>query len=370
MGRFLVHKRNQVVAGELAPRTMGEYFEEVTRFVEFMKLGTPASGLRPEHFSAYMQHLVRQRKLGRHARKRVRAYVNCLLHFGSKNGWYAMPPTGIDWIAPATDVESMRVARARAGVEDHSDRIVTGTEARRLLKRASPTFRALILLGLNCGLGPADLARLRWKMFNLGSGRMIYPRHKTGVMRVGYLWKSTRKALRRLRTLKYNRLALERDGDRALVFVTRENRPLYREVEVFKEIVVDGQLVRKLAGVRVENAVSNTFGRMCRDLSLQGVSFYRLRHTFRTLGARARDREALDAMTGHKDRSTAGVYQHETVSWTRVKRVALRVRRSLWPASASRSAGIGREQSPASAPGPVVCVEPAAPFSRRKGIVR
>ena len=51
-------------------------------------------------------------------------------------------------------------------VTDNSERIVTGEELDKLLDRANPTFKAMTLLGVNCGLGPADIGRLRWNMIN------------------------------------------------------------------------------------------------------------------------------------------------------------------------------------------------------------
>jgi len=36
-------------------------------------------------------------------------------------------------------------------------------------------------------------------------------------------------------------------------------------------------------------------------MGLKGVTFYRLRHSFKTLGKNARDRESLDLMMGHRD---------------------------------------------------------------------
>jgi len=278
-----------------------------------------------------MRRLVDERKLGRHSRKRVRAYVTAFLNFGAKNGWYVMPGSGADWIAPATDPDSIRQAKARAGVKDFSDRILTGEEIDALLERSTPNFRAMILLGINCGLGPADIGRLRWNMFDLERRRLRFPRPKTGVMRLGYLWKCTRDALNHVRMLKHSRQALECEGDSGLVFVTRNGLPFYRETEIQADVEIDGKKIRKVIGVKVHKPILCTFGRMVRELKLEGVSFYRLRHTFKTLGKKARDCEVLDLMMGHKDTSTGKVYDHEQVGWQRVRRVARIVYRQLWP---------------------------------------
>jgi integrase len=331
MARFLAFKREKVTSGELSLATLDGYLKEVRVFVAFQKPGTPAAGLRPEHFSAYMRHLVETRKLGRFARKRVVTYLNTFLRYGAKNGWTTMPNGGVDWVAPATDPDSMRLARARAGAADHSDRVVNGAEVDKLLARAQPAFRAMILLGVNCGLGPADLGRLRWDMIDLGKRRLRFPRPKTGVPRVGFLWKKTVEALRRVRTLRHNRRALAREGEASLVFITRKGLPYYREAEVHAVVDVDGRRVKKLVGVKIDNPVLRTFRRMARELDLDGVSFYRLRHTFRTLGKRARDREALDLMMGHKDASIGRVYEHGFIGWRRIRRVSRVVHRRLWP---------------------------------------
>lgn len=353
MARFLAHKRAKVGSGELSKTTLGDYLSEIPTFVSFCKPGTPAGGLKPEHFSAYMAHLVNDRKLGRLARKRVRAYVTAFLRFGARNGWMLMPNTGSDWAAPATDPDAMRQARLREGLPDFSTRILTGEEVDELLARANPTFRAMILLGVNCGLGPADLGRLRWHMIDLERRRLTFPRPKTGVMRVGFLWKRTREALTRVRSLKRNRQAIQMDGDAAMVFITRKGRPYYREREVHKEIEVAGSTVKKLFGIAVDNAISITFGRMARELKLDGVTFYRLRHSMKTLGKRARDREALDLMMGHKDTSTGEVYDHEAVGWDRVRRVANVVKRRLWRPPACDGSVRRSKEIPTTSPKPL-----------------
>lgn len=161
MARFLVHKHNQSRSGDLSKLTLGGYLRKVKWFVEFLKPGTPVAGLKPEHFTTYMEHLIEVRQLGRFARKRVRTYLSTFLRYGAKNGWYTMPNTGTDCVSPATDPDSMRLARARARVKDNSNRVLIGEEIDKLLERSQPAFKAMILLGVNCGLGPADIGRLR-----------------------------------------------------------------------------------------------------------------------------------------------------------------------------------------------------------------
>lgn len=331
MARFLTFKRDKVKAGELSLTTLEGYLREIQRFVSFQKAGAPASGLRPEHFSAFMKHMVEVRKLGRFARKRVVTYINTFLRYGAKNGWITMPNAGVDWVAPATDPDSMRVARARAGVRDNSDRIVTGEEIGKLLSCGQPTFRAMVLLGINCGLGVADLGRIRWNMIDLESRHLCFPRGKTGTRRVGFLWKKTIQALHRVRNLKHNRIALAHDGESSLVFVTRHGQSYYRETEAYAEVEIHGNKVKKLVGVKVDAPLLLTFRRKVRTLKLSGLSFYRLRHTFKTLGKQSKDREALNLMMGHRDNSVSGIYDHEEIAWSRIKRVARVVYRRLWP---------------------------------------
>jgi hypothetical protein len=101
---------------------------------------------------------------------------------------------------------------------------------------------------------------------------------------------------------------------------------MYRE----REVVKDGVSV----GVRVNNAISITVSRYASELELEGVTHYRLRHTFKTIGKKAKDRDALNLMMGHREGTTGEVYDHEDIEFARIKRVALVVRRHLWPMGA------------------------------------
>ena len=329
MGRFLESRRTAMVAGELSLRTYGDYVCETQAFTDTIGTGAVVAAMKPAHFAAYAKHLIEKRKLGRHARKRVIAYIKAMFNWGAGNGLYPHPTYGNDFVAPDTRPDAIRQAKAREGKKDHSKRVVTGDEVKKLLAAASRQMAAIVLLGVNCGLGPADIGRLRWRHIDMNTGELDMPRGKTGTERRGYLWKMTRKALKRAAKLKHSRNALEREGQEALVFWTRTGRPLYRE----QEIVTDGVS----EGVKVGQAISGPMHDLVKrietkeKIKLEGVSHYRLRHTFKTLGKRGRDRDALNLMMGHREGSTGEIYDHEEIEFARVKRVAVAVFRALWP---------------------------------------
>jgi integrase len=335
MRRFLAAKRLQVQGRELSATTLGDYLRELQRFVSFVGTDAQVTAIKPQHFAAYAQRLI-EHKQGRHARKRVVAYIKAMFHWGAKNAFYPQPTFGTEFVAPDTSPDAMRQDKAREGKKDYSKRVVTGEEIDRLLERANPAFRAITLLGVNCGLGPADIGRLRWDHLNLETGELNMPRGKTGTERRGYLWRRTREALARAAKLKHTKLAIESLGQTAFCFYSRKGLPMYREEEVVK----DG----RVTGVKASNAISITFSRMAQELKLQGVTFYRLRHTFKTFGKKAKDRDALNLCMGHRDGTTGEVYDHEVIDFKRVKQVAMAVKRGLWP-KAKRVAGkTGRPQ--------------------------
>ena len=70
----------------------------------------------------------------------------------------------------------LRRSRAARG-----SRMFDPKEIRQLLFFAGPDFRAMILLALNAGLGPEDLAQL--KTSNIKGKWLDYPRPKTGIER-------------------------------------------------------------------------------------------------------------------------------------------------------------------------------------------
>jgi integrase len=333
MGRYIAQRRIDLGAGTLSGNTFGYYCTELEWFVEWAKTGTPVASLRPEHFAGYVTHLIETRKCKSHARKRVVATIKTMFRWGAGNGLCPLPNFGTSFKAPSTTKEALRKEKVRAGEEDHLDRIVNGEEIDKLLNLSQPNMKAIILLGINCGLGPADIGRLRWRNIKAGC-MLVYPRPKTGNQRIGYLWTKTQKALERVKMLKHTAEAYAKDGDNALVFITKKRQAYFRE----EPIIENGKTV----GMRIANAVSITFCRTVKKAALKGVSFYRLRHTFKTLGKRARDRDALNLCMGHKTNSVEEGYDHEQIPFKRVIRVARKVHRRLWPKPRKQTGASGQ----------------------------
>jgi len=77
--------------------------------------------------------------------------------------------------------------------------------------------------------------------------------------------------------------------------------------------------------------VSKSFLVLLDKLSLNGRrNFLALRHSFRTVGRGARDREAIDALMGHTDESMAGHYIEDGLPLERLQAVTEFVRRWMF----------------------------------------
>lgn len=323
---YLDATRLQMVAGDLSRTHYGNILTEAQWLTSRMGEGAVVNAILPSDFSILAKLLItgddKREAQGRHSRKRIIAQVKRIFNWGAKNGHHRPVNFGTDFAGPDTSKAAISKEKVKAGEKDFTKRIVTGEEIDELHERAQAQFKAIILLSVNCGLGPADLGRLRWYMLDLDARRLVMPRGKTGEPRHGFLWKRTVEALRRVQTLKHNAKAIAKDGDTALVFLSRKGLAMYREEVVPAE---DGR-----DKVKTANAISGTFGKMARELGLEGVTQYRLRHTFKTLGKKARDPDALNFMMGHAERTTGKGYDHEDISWKRVRRVARVIYRRLW----------------------------------------
>ena len=320
IARYLSARSEDLKAGRIAHATYKDYMLELGRFKRGREDGDPTA-LLPGHWAAYLKTELRERrKLGTAATNKAIRYLRGCFNYADREGWIPKPKFGNAFRAFTSD--ESRVALIRAGQTPKSDIVLAAAEIDRLLAEADPQYAAMILLGLNAAFGPSDIARLRWKDIDFETGRLTTYRGKTGLKREAYLWNRTRAALRKVRGLKHNQAAYERDGENALVFHTRHNLPFIR----WKTEEQNGSITRVTTG----NALNAMSLKLFRRAGVRG-SFYSLRHTHRTLADDGKDQNANLRTMGHALRGMDRIYVNGPLELDRLKGVARTVWQKLWP---------------------------------------
>jgi len=221
----------------------------------------------------------------------------------------------------------LRKARAEAG-----PRMFEREQAHAMLAAASTPVRAMILLGVNAGLGNSDCAALRLSHLDLELGWMDYPRPKTGVARRARLWPETVSALREAIAIRPK----PKDAAHAeLVFVTSR--------------------LKSWAKDKADNPISKETAKLLKSLGLHapGLNFYSLRRTFETIGGGSRDQVAVDHVMGHAPGASdmAAVYR-QRIDDQRLEAVASHVHDWLWPAESKDQGTTSKARRRAGAPIP------------------
>lgn len=196
--------------------------------------------------------------------------VESIFRYGEKADlWDRKVRFGPGWTKP--NAKTIRKQRAMKG-----PRLFSPEEVRRLLDHAGPNMRAMILLGIQAGMGNTDLGLMPTRAMNLESGWLDYPRIKTGVGRKVPLWPETIEAIRQA-------LACRREpkdpADASLLFIGRHGE----------------NYVGKHRGYRV----CQEFNRAAKAAGIEGRTFYDLRRTFQTVGEESNDLVAVQAIMGH-----------------------------------------------------------------------
>ena len=205
----------------------------------------------------------------------------------------------------------LRVHRAKKGAK-----LFTAEQIRRLLDAASPAMRAMILLGINGGMGNADCGYLPRTAVNLETSMIDFPRPKTGVARRVPLWPETVEAIRVASAMRPD----PKDDEHAdLMFVTKYGQPWAKETS--------------------DPTVAKEFAKLLRRLQMnprKGAGFYTLRHVFRTISDEVKDQPAINHIMGHSPGDMASEYR-ERISDARLKAVTDHVRGWLFAEAASES---------------------------------
>jgi integrase len=305
---FLVAKKDQHNAGELAARTYADY-QAVCKLL-CRKLGKTrlVSDLKPSDFAKLRSLMTKPKDKGGLQWGPVRV-ANVVQRIRTVFKW-AFDSRRIKepvWFGPDFKRPSKKTLRLEKA--KRQPKLFTAEEIRRLLGAAGVQLRAMILLSVNAGFGNADCGTLPLSRLNLETGWVCFPRPKTGVDRRACLWPETIAAIQEALA---QRPKPENEEDAALVFITKYGKSWFKEAP--------------------GGPISHEFGKLLRKLKIngrKGLGFYSLRHSFRTIAGETTDERAIDKIMGHS-RDDMGSTYTERISDDRLRRVVQHVRAWLF----------------------------------------
>jgi hypothetical protein len=273
--------------------------------VEHFGRATAVQSLTPERFAEFRSVLAKRR--GTLALGREITQTRAIFRWSYDDGLIDQPVRfGRAFVRPS---KKTRMAEQNG----REQRWLEAEEIRAALDLADPQLHAMILLGVNCGMGNLDVSELRLR--HVKDGWLDYPRPKTHELRRCPLWPETIEALAVVRKI---RPAHRREVDADRVFLTKYRNPWVRYRRTRADSVA--QEFRKLL-----DAIKVT---------RHGVGFYALRHVFQTIGEETGDLPAVARIMGQADQRIAGHYREwrkDDREAERLSRVTEHVRAWLWP---------------------------------------
>lgn len=285
---YLTSQERKVADGELVSRTFADYVKTGKRVAEFFGRETIAGTLKPAHFTAFRRSFPKSwgaRTVGRE----IRQTRGIFKHAAENELLDHIPNFGTEFKEPKRRVVRKGDRQRRI---DNGLMMFEASEVRTMLKHARHPWRAMILLGVNCGMGNTDLANLPRRVIDLDGGWLVYGRQKTGIDRSCPLWPETVEAVRDVISKRGEPKNFE-DSD--VVFLTKFGNRFVRETQPGS--FADG--------------ISEAFAKMLRrwEMKRPGLNFYSLRRTFETVAQETGQQNAVDYIMGHCDHSMASVYR-------------------------------------------------------------
>jgi integrase len=291
--RFLTAKLRKLQAGEIGRRMFAEYKATTDRLTARFGGSRLVDDLAADDFEGLRADLVKQFGVVRLGNEIGR--VRSVFKYGVDNGLNKAIRYGSEFKKPGKAV--LRRHRAANGTK-----MLEADQLRSLLDAADVPLRAMILLGLNAGYGNYDCAALPFSALDLDGGWLDFPRPKTGIARRCPLWPETVDALK---AAIAERREPKHENAAGLVFINSRGYPWVRNTEKSRTDTISVQFCELMKK-----------GGMHRH----GLSFYLLRHVFRTVADAARDPVAIDLIMGHSDPSMGGHYR-ERVEDNRLRAV-------------------------------------------------
>ncbi len=294
LNRFLTFKQGRVDCGELTQRSWNDYKKSCEHVKKIFGLTRLVETLGADDFTELRNHLANGR--GPVTVRNETTRIRVLFKFAEDHDLVERPIRGIKIALKKPSKSVLRKERERNG----GTTLFTPEQIHTLLETATPLFKSMILLGINCGLGNTDVANLLPENVELKTAWLSYPRPKTGIKRRAKLWNETVEAIE----------------------------------------AVGLPFKRKHGGKWVgtsDNGLTNEFRKLldkC-DIRVRGMNFYRLRHTFRTVADETKDQPAIDLVMGHARDDMASNYRHG-ISDVRLEAIADHVHAWLFGGEVAR----------------------------------
>ena len=283
--RFLAAKDRKREIGDIEAATFVEYHRDCELFVTFFGKGCSVPSITRHNLAEYRDFLSR----GANATTLSNRVGNArsIFKFAYDKDLIDKPVRfGDEFKRPERRV--IRRAKAKAGRMHF-----LADEIRLLITGASPGLRAMILLGINCGLGNKDVGNLPASSIDLERGWLDYPRGKTGVTRRCPLWPETVEAIRESIAL-CNQKKIKRQPEAVrLLFVTRSGMPCVRENFVPSRNGKPHIVLHDVIKTAIQRALARE------RISQKGLGFYGLRRSFETIGGETGNQVAVDHVMGH-----------------------------------------------------------------------
>jgi integrase len=302
VNHFLTYKQQLRESGELAPRTFDRYFASGAVLVGSFGRNRPVDDLTSDDFQALRGDMAK--RWGPVALGNEIQMARSVFRYGFEAGLIDKPMRfGPGFKKPSA--KTLRKSRTAGG-----PKLFTPEQLQALLKAATPNMAAMILLGINGGLGNTDLAEMPTTAVDLDGGWLDYPRVKTGMARRIPLWQETVAAIRNAMKGRPDTATLLFIGPRGTDYIG--NHKGYR--------------------------VHQEFTRVADKAKVAGRTFYDLRRTFQTVAEGARDLVAVQSIMGHAPASgDMSACYRQSIDDDRLRATVNHVRVWLWPAAKKTS---------------------------------
>jgi integrase len=317
---FIRSKRIDLDGGHLSSRSFCDYDRECRTLINEFGATRSVLDLKPCDFEKLHARLSRQCGIG--TLGRYITVFRMIFKYGFESDLLERPVK----FGPKFKTPSKQDRRKAKAKSEHVNgkKLFAADEIRRMIDTADVQLKAMILLGINGGMGNTDCSSLPLSALDLNGLWLNYPRPKTGVDRRIPLWQETVEALREVIA---NRRKAADEADADLVFLTKFGLRWVRSG--FEETKRMGKTSIR---AKLDNQLAKTFGKLLDELGLRrrGIGFYCLRHSHEKIAGGSKDQVAVDAVMGHTDNSMAAMYRHG-IEDSRLRAVVDHVHDWLYP---------------------------------------